>query len=40
MYSVLIIKESFMHNYLKNSMLLLQNNINTLGDLNTDAFEH
>ncbi len=30
---------NFPHNYLKNIMLRLQNNIIMLGDLKTDAFE-
>ncbi len=38
-YRVLINKAYFSHNYLKNIMLRLQNNINMLGDLKTDAFE-
>ncbi len=38
-YRVSIKKTQFSHNYLKNIMLWLQNNINMLGDLKTDAFE-
>ncbi len=34
-----LIKRNFSHNYLKNIMLRLQNNIQKLGDLKTDAFE-
>ncbi len=32
-------KAQFSHNYLKNIMLWLQNYINMLGDLKTDAFQ-
>ncbi len=37
LYRVSMIKAKFSHNYLKNIILCLQNNINMLGDLKTDA---